>query len=282
MAMVKTVYQRLFLIVAVLVLLANGAFAARRGPKTFQQVKKVQERHTKKLLDKNGIVGTAVCLDSKGGLLLSVLTERRGIQGIPSQLDGVPVYTRQVGKVYALRSLGRRGYRSGRRDRIAPAAPQNLVALADDEYGFTQIDLVWNAPSDPDVWYYNVYCSTSAKGRYSFIGATATEFYLSTGLVPETHYFYVVTAVDRSGNESAGSNLADAWTAQMPAVERSQVPIGVSIGHPNIGAGTIACRLRGGTDYYILSNNHVFADENQASLGDNILQPGPYDGGLNP
>ena len=30
---------------------------------------------------------------------------------------------------------------------------------------------------------------------------------------------------------------------------------------------------------YALSNNHVYADENRASIGDNVLQPGPYDGG---
>jgi S1-C subfamily serine protease len=34
--------------------------------------------------------------------------------------------------------------------------------------------------------------------------------------------------------------------------------------------------------YYILSNNHVLANSNNASIGDHILQPGPYDGGLMP
>jgi hypothetical protein len=33
---------------------------------------------------------------------------------------------------------------------------------------------------------------------------------------------------------------------------------------------------------YALSNNHVYADENNASIGDNVLQPGPYDGGQDP
>lgn len=31
--------------------------------------------------------------------------------------------------------------------------------------------------------------------------------------------------------------------------------------------------------YYILSNNHILANENQATIGDPVLQPGPYDGG---
>ncbi len=60
------------------------------------------------------------------------------------------------------------------------------------------------------------------------------------------------------------------------------VPIGVSTGHPNITAGTIGCRVTDGVNVYALSNNHVYADENRAALGDNVLQPGPADGGLDP
>ena len=57
------------------------------------------------------------------------------------------------------------------------------------------------------------------------------------------------------------------------------VPIGVSTGHPDITAGTIGARVSDGTNVYALSNNHVYADENRASIGDTVLQPGPYDGG---
>jgi hypothetical protein len=61
------------------------------------------------------------------------------------------------------------------------------------------------------------------------------------------------------------------------------VPIGVSTGHFNITAGTISCRVKDGSgNVYALSNNHVYADENKATKGDNVLQPGPYDGGRNP
>jgi len=61
------------------------------------------------------------------------------------------------------------------------------------------------------------------------------------------------------------------------------VPIGVSTGHPSITAGTIGCRvidLEG--HVYALSNNHVYAAENQAETDDNVLQPGTYDGGVDP
>ncbi len=57
------------------------------------------------------------------------------------------------------------------------------------------------------------------------------------------------------------------------------VPIGVSTGHPSITAGTIGVRVTDGIDVYALSNNHVYADCNNASPGDNVLQPGRVDGG---
>ena len=58
------------------------------------------------------------------------------------------------------------------------------------------------------------------------------------------------------------------------------VPIGVSTGHPDITAGTIGCRVTDGVNVYALSNNHVYADCNKASSGDNVLQPGTHDGGF--
>jgi hypothetical protein len=62
------------------------------------------------------------------------------------------------------------------------------------------------------------------------------------------------------------------------AVLTPPVPIGVSTG--NIGecsAGTIGARVVSGATVYALSNNHVFALENSASIGSQILQPGLYD-----
>ena len=63
------------------------------------------------------------------------------------------------------------------------------------------------------------------------------------------------------------------------------VPIGVSLGStgPNFCfAGTLGCRLKatssGGVSHYILSNNHVIANENQGDVGsDQMIQPGTLD-----
>ena len=65
---------------------------------------------------------------------------------------------------------------------------------------------------------------------------------------------------------------------------------GYSVGHIDVTAGTIATcvydLLPQGIGipkkYYLLSNNHVLADENNARYGDPIVQPGPVDGGCCP
>jgi len=65
---------------------------------------------------------------------------------------------------------------------------------------------------------------------------------------------------------------------------------GYSVGHIDITAGTIATcvydLLPQGIGipkkYYILSNNHVLAAQNNARYGDPIIQPGPVDGGCCP
>jgi hypothetical protein len=60
------------------------------------------------------------------------------------------------------------------------------------------------------------------------------------------------------------------------------VPIGISTGHKDVSAGTLACRVSNGCHTYALSNAHVYANENAGLVGDNILQPGVTDGGIDP
>ncbi|MBN1582873.1 MAG: hypothetical protein JXA89_19335 [Anaerolineae bacterium] len=100
------------------------------------------------------------------------------------------------------------------------------------------------------------------------------------------------------GYPMAGGGSAPAITAQSLAKRIRPAEGGYSVGHVRITAGTIATCvydiLRDGKvspplqgygvpkQYYILSNNHVLANSNDASPGDPILQPGPYDGGTDP
>jgi hypothetical protein len=64
------------------------------------------------------------------------------------------------------------------------------------------------------------------------------------------------------------------------------VKAGISAAHVDVTTGTISyfCRsTRQGDDLakvYVLSNNYVFADVNDAAIGDELYQPAPADGGI--
>jgi len=94
------------------------------------------------------------------------------------------------------------------------------------------------------------------------------------------------------GSESLEANI------QTPAGRIRPAKGGCSVGHFKIKAGTLGICvydiLPQESDnpsghgigvppkYYILSNNHVLANSNDASTGDPILQPAPFDGGVDP
>jgi hypothetical protein len=80
----------------------------------------------------------------------------------------------------------------------------------------------------------------------------------------------------------AGAAGAAPWPVQR---HRPLVP-GISIGHERVTAGTLGAfaeALRGDAGArFVISNNHVLADEDRARKGDLVLQPGRYDGGAAP
>jgi Carboxypeptidase regulatory-like domain len=79
-----------------------------------------------------------------------------------------------------------------------------------------------------------------------------------------------IYALAKPGGASASSTSSYWWSRP--------VPIGVSTGNANeCAAGTISCRVTNGTNVYALSNNHVYARENKASFGEEVMQPGLYD-----
>jgi len=72
------------------------------------------------------------------------------------------------------------------------------------------------------------------------------------------------------------------FALQVPTGRFRPAPGGVSIGHFGITAGTLGCLVRKDGQLHILSNNHVLANSNNATVGDAVLQPGAADGGSNP
>jgi len=101
----------------------------------------------------------------------------------------------------------------GTNDTTPPAAPSMLEATAT---GSSSIDLDWddNAEAD-DLAGYKVYRDTVSgfiPESSNFIGDATSSSYSDTGLTATTTYYYRVTAVDISSNESEPSMQADATT----------------------------------------------------------------------
>jgi hypothetical protein len=82
------------------------------------------------------------------------------------------------------------------------------------------------------------------------------------------------------GNGGGGGGETEASPSPTDRFSRP-TPIGVSTGNAGeCSAGTIGARVTDGAgNFFALSNNHVYALENEAPLGSMILQPGRYDTG---
>ncbi len=90
---------------------------------------------------------------------------------------------------------------------------------------------------------------------------------------------------DLEGMRTDVLEVGQLWANQTPKDRfRPVIPAGVSIGHFKITAGTLGTMVKDKRtgDMFLLSNNHVLANCNDALLGDVILQPAAMDGGQNP
>ena len=74
------------------------------------------------------------------------------------------------------------------------------------------VDLAWTASSGSGVTGYNIYRATKTGGPYTKVNSSLNldTTFTDNSVVAGTTYFYVVTAVDGAGTESAYSNEAKA------------------------------------------------------------------------
>jgi len=120
-------------------------------------------------------------------------------------------------------------------DLVPPSVPIDLKAVGSQ----TSISLTWAHVTAPDIAGYNIYRSTTPAGTYTKVNTVPTDrtsYYQDEGLSPLTRYYYKVTAVDSSGNESSQSLQTDASTnppnhAIFPVEMRRQTPASVAIEH---------------------------------------------------
>lgn len=92
-----------------------------------------------------------------------------------------------------------------------PATPVTLLGVGKA----TSIGLTWAHSAEGDLQGYNIYRSNTQAGSYTKVNPTPsdrTSYYLDENLNPLTRYYYKVSSVDSSANESALSLVANAST----------------------------------------------------------------------
>lgn len=98
-------------------------------------------------------------------------------------------------------------------DNTPPSEPSGLSISGVTD---TSISLEWDDNPEEDLENYNIYRSgwpLFSIGPETFLDTTLSSDYSDTGLPENTTYYYLVTAVDNSGNESVGSDAVSATTA---------------------------------------------------------------------
>lgn len=123
------------------------------------------------------------------------------------------------------------------------AAPTGVIAQV---FGEGTIHVVWSPVTGGTVAGYNVYRATATGGPFmkltsTMVPAAGPLVYVDTAAQPGITYYYVVTAVDSSGNESPQSSAASATLPGLPATTDTTVWIivGAAAAVAAVAAGAI-------------------------------------------
>ena len=88
------------LVVVTHLMVSHGAIAGE--PRGFARAIAAQEQHSKALMIRPGVVGTAVGLTHAGQPTITIYTERLGMGGLPTSLEGIDVVVKVTGKILAV------------------------------------------------------------------------------------------------------------------------------------------------------------------------------------
>jgi rhamnogalacturonan endolyase len=101
-------------------------------------------------------------------------------------------------------------------DTTAPLAPTGLSATAWD----ATVSLDWNDNGESDLDGYNIYRSTTSGSGYSRLNGLllSSSNYTDNSVTNGTTYYYVVTAVDKSSNESNYSSEVSATPNEISSI----------------------------------------------------------------
>ena len=88
---------------------------------------------------------------------------------------------------------------------MPPPAPRRVVAMASS----AGVEITWERVVAQELVGYHVYRSEIPTGVYQKLTATPVTTTAFTDATGRPGLFYIVKAIDRSGNESARSPIAD-------------------------------------------------------------------------
>jgi fibronectin type 3 domain-containing protein len=115
-------------------------------------------------------------------------------------------------------------------DTFPPSAPQGLVVVLVPAQGAAPayLDLSWSISAENDIAGYNIYRSEQegAPGQKQNPDLLRTPAFRDMNVKPGHRYFYIVTAVDRAGNESPASAAAPGEVpVEVPAGVPADIPV---------------------------------------------------------
>ena len=154
-----------------------------------------------------------------------------------------------------------------------PAAPFNLATSGEAD----AVKLTWDPNSEPDLAGYNIYRSSSPGGPYTKVNLVPTDrisYFHDQPLAALTRFYYRVTAVDSSGNESGFFNTVSVSTnppthAIFPVPTGGTTPSSVAV---EFAYSTQQATIAAGSEVlYVLNADGsapVDADGQGATLGD--------------
>ncbi|HXJ64108.1 MAG TPA: C25 family cysteine peptidase, partial [Actinomycetota bacterium] len=158
-------------------------------------------------------------------------------------------------------------------DLTFPIFPFSLAAVGEAD----AVKLTWDPNAETDLFGYNVYRSTSQAGPFTKVNIVPTDrisYFHDESLPPLTKFYYRVTAVDSSGNESAFFNTISVSTnpphhAIFPVPTNGTTPSSVAV---EFAYSTNMATIAAGSDLlYVLNADGsapVDADGQGATLGD--------------
>jgi hypothetical protein len=124
----------------------------------------------------------------------------------------------------------------------APATPSGLQATA----GNAQVSLTWN--TDSGATSYNVKRTTVGGGPYTQVAAPSATSFTDTGLTNGAKYFYVVSAVNYSGESANSAEVSATPTAPVTA---PATPAGLTATAGNAQASLAWNASIGATSYHV-------------------------------